>query len=127
MNSPPSPPASQTLTTNQGGRVVAARRLDSQGKQVGGVSYEYDAQGRLSREIDARNGASVTTYTAADQVDVIITERAVFRREKGQAFVLTETADGYTVEDIAACTDMTYEVADDVKLGAYAKAPAPAH
>jgi 3-oxoacid CoA-transferase B subunit len=65
--------------------------------------------------------------TAADQVDVIITERAVFRRDKGKPFVLTETADGYSVDDIAACTDMTYDVADDVKLGAYATTTAPAH
>ena len=57
--------------------------------------------------------------TAACEVDTIITERALFRRSEKGGFVLEEVAKGYALDDIAACTDMTYTVADDVKLDAY--------
>ena len=33
--------------------------------------------------------------------------------------MLEEVAVGYTLDDIAACTDMAYAVADDVKLDAF--------
>jgi len=36
--------------------------------------------------------------------------------------VLEEVACGYTLDDIAACTDMAYTVADDVKLDAFGEA-----
>jgi len=57
--------------------------------------------------------------TGAKECDVIITERALFRRSPDRGFVLEEVACGYTPDDIAACTDMDYVVADDVKLDAY--------
>ena len=57
--------------------------------------------------------------TGAGECDVIITERALFRRYADTGFVLEEVAVGYTLDDIAACTDMAYTVADDVKLDAY--------
>jgi 3-oxoacid CoA-transferase B subunit len=57
--------------------------------------------------------------TGARECDVVITERALFRRHPERGFVLEEVACGYTLEDIAACTDMAYVVADDVKLDAY--------
>ena len=58
--------------------------------------------------------------TAVGEVDMIITERALFKRNgHGSPFRLCEVASGYTVDDIAACTDMEYEVADNVKLDAY--------
>jgi acetate CoA/acetoacetate CoA-transferase beta subunit len=57
--------------------------------------------------------------TGAGVVDVIITERAVFRRETDQRFVLEEVARGYTVDDIASCTEMDYVVSDAVKVDAY--------
>jgi acetate CoA/acetoacetate CoA-transferase beta subunit len=57
--------------------------------------------------------------TGAKECDVIITERALFRRHPDKGFVLEEVARGYTLDDIAACTDMDYEVAGDVKLDAY--------
>ncbi len=61
--------------------------------------------------------------TGAEEADVIITERAVFRRyDTDPPFVLEEVARGYTLEDIAACTEMDYTVADDVKLEAYGPA-----
>jgi len=43
--------------------------------------------------------------------------------------VLEEVAVGYSLDDIAACTDMAYAVADDVKLDAFgapqAESPQP--
>ena len=33
--------------------------------------------------------------------------------------MLEEVAAGYTLDDIAACTDMAYNVADDVVLDAF--------
>ncbi|MBN1320950.1 MAG: 3-oxoacid CoA-transferase subunit B [Thermoleophilia bacterium] len=57
--------------------------------------------------------------TGAAEADVIITERALFRRYPEKGFVLEEVARGYTVDDIAACTDMDYVVSDAVTLSAY--------
>ena len=57
--------------------------------------------------------------TGAEECDVIITERALFRRYPDKGFVLEEVAVGYTLNDIAACTDMAYSVADDVRLDAF--------
>jgi acetate CoA/acetoacetate CoA-transferase beta subunit len=57
--------------------------------------------------------------TGAGEADVIITERAVFRRYPDKGFVLEEVARGYTLEDIAACTEMDYVVPEAVKLDAY--------
>jgi acyl CoA:acetate/3-ketoacid CoA transferase beta subunit len=54
---------------------------------------------------------------------VIITERAVFRRYPEKGFLLEEVARGYSVEDIAACTDMDYAVSDMLKLDAYGPEP----
>jgi acetate CoA/acetoacetate CoA-transferase beta subunit len=58
--------------------------------------------------------------TGAAEADAIITERAVFRRYPHHAgFVLEEVARGYTLEDIAACTEMDYTVSQTVKLEAF--------
>ncbi|NLO27969.1 MAG: 3-oxoacid CoA-transferase subunit B [Actinobacteria bacterium] len=57
--------------------------------------------------------------TGAGEADVIITERALFRRYPEKGFFLEEVARGYGVDDIAACTDMDYVVSDTVKLDAY--------
>jgi 3-oxoacid CoA-transferase B subunit len=57
--------------------------------------------------------------TGAGECDVIVTERAFFRRLPGRGFVLEEVARGHTLEEIAASTEMAYEVAPDVKLDAY--------
>lgn len=48
----------------------------------------------------------------------IVTGRALFRRHPDKGFVLEEVAVGYSLDNIAACTDMAYSVADDVKLDA---------
>jgi 3-oxoacid CoA-transferase B subunit len=57
--------------------------------------------------------------TGAEEADVIITERALFRRSQGVGWVLEEVAVGYTLDDIAACTDFGYTVADGIRLDAY--------
>jgi 3-oxoacid CoA-transferase B subunit len=57
--------------------------------------------------------------TGAGECDVIITERALFRRCPRRGFVLEEIACGHTLEEIAACTEMTYTLAEDVKVDAY--------
>jgi acetate CoA/acetoacetate CoA-transferase beta subunit len=57
--------------------------------------------------------------TGAQEADVVITERALFRRYPDRGWVLEEVARGYTLDDIAACTEMAYSVADDVRLEAY--------
>ena len=57
--------------------------------------------------------------TGTGEVDVIITERAVFRRYPDSGFVLEEVARGYTLDDIARCTQMGYLVSDSVKTDAY--------
>jgi acetate CoA/acetoacetate CoA-transferase beta subunit len=57
--------------------------------------------------------------TGAEQADVIITERALFRRYAERGWVLVEVASGFSLDDIAACTDMAYTVAADVKLNAF--------
>ncbi len=50
---------------------------------------------------------------------MIITERALFRRFPERGWVLEEVARGYSLDDIAACTDMAYTVADEIKLDAF--------
>ncbi len=57
--------------------------------------------------------------TGAAEADVILTERALFRRYPGRGFVLEEVARGYVLDDIAASTDMAYTVSTDVKMEAY--------
>ena len=57
--------------------------------------------------------------TGAEEADVIITERALLRRYPETGWLLEEVASGYSLDDIAACTDLAYTVADDVKLGAF--------
>ena len=57
--------------------------------------------------------------TGAGEADVVLTERALFRHYPGRGFVLEEVARGYTLDDIAACTDMAYAVCGDVKMEAF--------
>jgi acetate CoA/acetoacetate CoA-transferase beta subunit len=61
--------------------------------------------------------------TGTGKADVIITERAVFRRYPDRGFVLEEVARGYTLDDIAACTEMDYLVSETVKRDAYGPEP----
>ncbi len=57
--------------------------------------------------------------TGAAEADVVITERALFRRRSGTGFVLEEVARGYSLDDIAACTELDYVISETIKLEAY--------
>jgi acetate CoA/acetoacetate CoA-transferase beta subunit len=57
--------------------------------------------------------------TGAAEADVVITERALFRRPSGAGFVLEEIAKGYNLDDIAACTELDYVISETIKLEAY--------
>ena len=61
--------------------------------------------------------------TGADKADAIITERAVFRRCPDKGFVLEEVARGYTLDDMAECTQMDYLVSENIKMDAYGPEP----
>lgn len=56
--------------------------------------------------------------TGAQECDVIITERALFRRSPN-GFVLEELAYGYSLEDIASATDMAYVISDALRVDAF--------
>jgi acetate CoA/acetoacetate CoA-transferase beta subunit len=60
--------------------------------------------------------------TGAGEADVIITERALFRRDPARGFVLEEVARGFSLGDIAECTEMAYAVSEAVKVEAYGPA-----
>jgi acetate CoA/acetoacetate CoA-transferase beta subunit len=57
--------------------------------------------------------------TGAAEADVVVTERALFRRRPATGFVLEEVARGYGLDDIAACTELEYMTSETVKLEAY--------
>jgi 3-oxoacid CoA-transferase B subunit len=57
--------------------------------------------------------------TGACECDVIITERALFRRHPGAGFQLEETARGFSLDSIRQVTAMDYDVANDVRIEAY--------
>ena len=57
--------------------------------------------------------------TGSGVCDVIVTERALFRRYRGIGFVLEEVAKGHAVSGIAEITEMDYTVSDNVTLDAY--------
>jgi acetate CoA/acetoacetate CoA-transferase beta subunit len=61
--------------------------------------------------------------TGACEADVIITERALFRRYPDKGMVLEEVARGHSLDDIAACTEMEYTVSEDLKLDAFGPEP----
>ncbi|KAK9871804.1 hypothetical protein WA026_014259 [Henosepilachna vigintioctopunctata] len=53
--------------------------------------------------------------TGKQCVDLIITEKGVFSVDKGKGLTLKEIADGFSVDDIKACTGCDFEVSDDLK------------
>ena len=67
------PDGSQTISAYANGQLVSATRKDSSGVQIGQTSYTYDAHGRQSAVTDARNGATVYGYNAADLAATITT------------------------------------------------------
>ncbi|XP_073836839.1 succinyl-CoA:3-ketoacid CoA transferase [Musca autumnalis] len=96
------------------------------GKLVKGMGGAMDlvASGSkviVSMEHNARNGSSKIKescslpLTGREVVDLIITEKAVFEVEKGVGLTLTEVAEGFTVDDIIACTEAKFKVSPNVK------------
>ncbi|KAH8303671.1 hypothetical protein KR018_010848, partial [Drosophila ironensis] len=53
--------------------------------------------------------------TGKGVVDMIISEKAVFKVEKGVGMTLVEVAEGFTVDDIKASTGAKFKVSDNVK------------
>ncbi len=116
-----------TLQVDGAGNIAS---YEIPGKLVAGMGGAMDLLAgaktvNVVTEHCSKDGASKLvkncTYplTGAAEADVIITERALFRRYPDKGFVLEEVARGYTLDDIAACTDMDYVVSDTVKLDAY--------
>lgn len=58
--------------------------------------------------------------TGAGEADVIITERALFRRHSGGKFALEELATGFSLEEVAASTGLDFTVSPALIERAYA-------
>jgi len=67
------PDNSTIVSVSQFGRLLSVTRRDSTGAQIGATTYSYDAHGRQSAIIDARNGATSFTFNNADQVVTVTT------------------------------------------------------
>ena len=67
------PDGSYVLNTISFGRIVSSINYDSNGIQIAGTSYSYDAHGRLYQVTDARNGTTTYGYNDADQVNSVTT------------------------------------------------------
>lgn len=48
-------------------------------------------------------------------VDLIITEKCVFKVDKGQGLILTEIADGVKIDEIMKKTGCDFKIAEDLK------------
>ena len=57
--------------------------------------------------------------TGAAEADVIITERALFRRRPGQGFVLEELGCGFSLQEVAASTGLQFTVSPSLIEEAY--------
>ncbi|KAL9905528.1 succinyl-CoA:3-ketoacid CoA transferase [Glossina fuscipes fuscipes] len=93
-------------------------------KGMGGAMDLVAAPGTkvvVSMEHNARDGSSKILescslpLTGKSVVDLIITEKAVFKVDKGVGMTLTEIADGFTVDDIKTCTSAKFDVSADLK------------
>lgn len=75
----------------------------------------------ITMEHNARDGSPKILescslpLTGKGVVDLIISEKAVFQVEKGVGLTLLEFGEGYTVDDIAACTGAKFSVSPNVK------------
>lgn len=97
-----------------------------QGKLVKGMGGAMDlvaAPGTkvvITMEHNARDGSPKILETCSlpltgkGVVDLIISEKAVFQVEKGVGLTLIEVAEGYSVDDIKACTGAKFQVSPNV-------------
>ncbi|XP_068141881.1 succinyl-CoA:3-ketoacid-coenzyme A transferase, mitochondrial [Drosophila tropicalis] len=93
-------------------------------KGMGGAMDLVAAPGTkviITMEHNARDGSPKILdscslpLTGKGVVDLIISEKAVFQVEKGVGLTLLEIAEGYTVDDITACTGAKFTVSPNVK------------
>jgi len=74
----------------------------------------------ITMEHNARDGSPKILescslpLTGKEVIDLIISEKAVFQVEKGVGLTLIEVAEGYTVDDIIACTGAKFTVSPNV-------------
>ncbi|KAH8402878.1 hypothetical protein KR222_008483, partial [Zaprionus bogoriensis] len=92
-------------------------------KGMGGAMDLVAAPGTkvvITMEHNARDGSPKILescslpLTGKEVVDLIISEKAVFQVEKGVGLTLIEVAEGYTVDDIVACTGAKFSVSPNV-------------
>lgn len=93
-------------------------------KGMGGAMDLVSAPGTkviITMEHNARDGSPkileqcTLPLTGKEVVDMIISEKAVFKVEKGAGLTLLEVAEGLTVDDVIASTGCKFQVADNVK------------
>ncbi|XP_017844363.2 LOW QUALITY PROTEIN: succinyl-CoA:3-ketoacid-coenzyme A transferase, mitochondrial [Drosophila busckii] len=93
-------------------------------KGMGGAMDLVAAPGTkviITMEHNARDGSPKILescslpLTGKEVIDLIISEKAVFQVEKGVGLTLIEVAEGYTVDDIVACTGAKFTVSPNVK------------
>lgn len=75
----------------------------------------------VTMEHSAKNGSHKIVencslpLTGKNCVDMIITEKCVFNVDKDDGLILTEIADGVSIEDVVSSTGALFKVADDLK------------
>ncbi|EDV96845.1 succinyl-CoA:3-ketoacid-coenzyme A transferase, mitochondrial [Drosophila grimshawi] len=93
-------------------------------KGMGGAMDLVAAPGTkviITMEHNARDGSPKILencslpLTGKEVIDLIISEKAVFQVEKGVGLTLLEVAEGFTVDDIIACTGAKFTVSPNVK------------
>jgi len=67
------PDGSYAQETWEYGKLTSSSRCDNSSAPIGGTSYSYDPYGRQAVAADARNGATMLYYNAADMVEATIT------------------------------------------------------
>eukprot|EP00914_Ancora_sagittata_P001369 GHVO01003598.1.p1 GENE.GHVO01003598.1~~GHVO01003598.1.p1 ORF type:complete len:407 (+),score=61.36 GHVO01003598.1:332-1552(+) len=75
------------------------------------VTMEHTAKGGKHKILNECN----LPLTGKQCVDMVITEMGVFEVKQGQGLVLTEIADGVTLDEVKAATECDFDVADDLK------------
>ncbi|XP_037932506.1 succinyl-CoA:3-ketoacid-coenzyme A transferase, mitochondrial [Teleopsis dalmanni] len=93
-------------------------------KGMGGAMDLVAAPGTkvvVTMEHNARDGSPKILdncslpLTGKEVIDLIISEKAVFEVEKGVGLTLIEVAEGYTVDDVIACTGAKFKVSPNLK------------
>ncbi|EFX89209.1 hypothetical protein DAPPUDRAFT_220335 [Daphnia pulex] len=75
------------------------------------IAMEHTAKGGAHKILEE----CTLPLTGKECVDMIITEKAVFEVAKGRGLVLTELAEGVTVQEVVDATGCMFEVSPDLK------------